>query len=136
MKRKGIILVIIALVVIVGSALAILFLNREANDNSDDKVILTATVRDDGVVDLEIYNNGDEEIDFGLGYELQIYENGEWKLYPEERAFDAIGLFRQPGESYVESVWLNEELVNKKVKIRVVKEIEGVKYYSNAFKVK
>lgn len=136
MKRKGIVLVIIVLVVMVGSVLAILFLNKETNDNNDDKVILTATLRDDGVVDLEIYNNGDARIDFGPGYELQIYEDGEWQLYPEENLFLAIGVFKDPGESYVEEMRLSDGLAGKKAKIRVVKEIEGVKYYSNAFKVK
>lgn len=136
MKRKSIIAVITIFVLIAGIALIIFFLKGKSNANADDKVVLTATVREDGVVELEICNNGDARIDFGLGYELQIYEDGEWKSYPEERGFDAIGLFRYPGESYVESVWLNEELVNQKSKIRVVKEIEGVKYYSNAFKVK
>lgn len=136
MKRKRIILVIIVLVVVGGSVMAILFFNKELNNNTGAKVILTATLREEGVVELEIYNNGDKKINFGLGYELQVYEEGEWKSYPEERAFDALELFRYPGESYVESVWLNEELVNQKAKVRVVKEIEGVKYYSNAFKVK
>ncbi len=136
MKRKSIIAVIIIFVLIAGIALTIFFLKGKSNDNTDDKVVLTATVREDGVVDLEIYNNGDARIDFGPGYELQIYEDGEWQLYPEENFFLAIGVFRNPGESYVEEVRLSDELVGKKCKIRVVKEIEGVKYYSNAFKVK
>lgn len=136
MKRRRMLVVIIILVLIVGNILLVLFFNKESNDNSDDKVVLTATVREDGVVELEIYNNGDARIDFGPGYELQIYEDGEWQLYPEENFFLAIGVFRNPGEAYVEEVRLSDELVGKKCKIRVVKEIEGVKYYSNAFKVK
>ena len=70
-------------------------LTSKSDANADDKVMLTATLRDDGVVDLEIYNNGDARIDFGPGYELQIYEDGEWQLYPEENLFLAIGIFKE-----------------------------------------
>lgn len=134
MNHKGMITVLTILLLIAGIILTIFFLKGVPNDNTDVKVILNVTVREDGVAEMEIYNNGDEKIDFGPGYELQIYEDGEWQLYPEERGFDAIALMCYPGEFYVEHVWLNEELTNKKV--RVVKEIEGVEYYSNDFKLK
>ena len=52
MKRKSIIAVITIFVLIAGIALTIFFLKGKSNANADDKVVLTATVREDGVVEL------------------------------------------------------------------------------------
>ncbi len=87
--------VIIAIALLMGAVLIVFLLTSKSNANADDKVILTATLRDDG----------------------------EWKLYPEERAFLAIGIFRSLGESYVENVWLSEELLNGNDKMLIARRL-------------
>ncbi|MDX8046888.1 immunoglobulin-like domain-containing protein [Gracilibacillus sp. S3-1-1] len=62
------------------------------------------------LITMEIFNNSDTDITFGLEHSVEIYVDGNWYQIPfkKDAQFQAIGVIVKPGESYSQNVAVDQ----------------------------
>lgn len=137
MGRNRIFIEMVVVIVLILVFATKLLSNQNMKSNVNNKIELKAIITDGGNrVELSIYNTGNETINFGLEYEIQIYQGYVWKKYTDEIAVNAIGIQLLPNKSYVQIIELDNINIDMRKTYRIKKVIDGIEYYSNEFIIK